>query len=78
MTDVRMPTPAGTHLVEAPLIAGGMAPPPNDRAARHAYLNLAAELGDDLDIARAHARPGNVPTTATAGDTTKPNKGDTR
>jgi len=47
--DVRMPTPDAPRLVEALLVAAGVAPRPSDPADRQAYLDLANELGDGLD-----------------------------
>ena len=82
MIDMRMPTPAGPRLVEALLIAGGMVPRPDSPTDRQAYLDLAAEIGDGLDVAhtRRTARRGNAAAAAAAavGDTTKLSQEDPR
>lgn len=72
MITVRMPTPAAPRLVEALLVAAGIAPRPADPADRQAYLDLANALGDGLDLLprRVPAAAGNVAAAATAGDTT--------
>jgi hypothetical protein len=49
-----MPTPDRPRLVEALLVAAGIAPRPSDPAERQAYLNLARELGDGLEDALPH------------------------
>lgn len=72
MIGVRMPTPAAPRLVEALLVAAGVAPRPADPADRQAYLELAHELGHGLDaLPTRPTEPGrNVAAAAAAGDTT--------
>ena len=71
MIDLRLPTPAGPRLVEALLIAAGVAPRPQDPDDRAAYLALANDLGEGLDTlpspTRTPAGPRNVAAAADAG-----------
>ncbi|MGI5330953.1 hypothetical protein [Actinomadura nitritigenes] len=82
MIAVRLPGQAAPRLVEALLIAAGVAPRPTDPDDRRAYLALANDLGEGLDTlpapttatdavmtARRHDG-GNVAVAANASDTT--------
>jgi hypothetical protein len=65
---VRLPGQAAPRLVEALLIAAGVAPRPTDPDDRRAYLALATDLGEGLDTLPAPTTTADAVTTARRRD----------